>query len=627
VPGTSNQPREGRRSATGSASARPEAFRRHHPLIVLAAAVLVVACLYLAQKLLMPIALAILLTFLLSPAVTFLQRHGAGRALSVLVVVILVFALLGGLGWVLVTQVISLGDELPQYKDNIKQKIADLRWVGRGGSLEKAWETVRRAAGEVEKETAGRGPRVPPAPKPTPVIVHADRSTEIWSLPTAVVPWVEPLATAALVVVLVVFMLLERQALRNRLIRLAGSGRLAVTTKALDEAAGRISRYLLMQSAVNTTFGLAIGLGLFAIGVPFPFVWGFLAGVLRFVPYVGAWVGASMPIALSLAVFTGWTKPLLVAALFVVIEPLIGMMLEPLLYANTAGVSEVALLVAVAFWTWIWGPIGLVVATPLTVCLVVVSKYVPALDFVTVLMADAPALEPHVAYYQRLLAMDQDEATDLVEAQLRSQPLAHVYDRFLLPALALTKRDCALGRLDDDNARFVFRATREILDDLALRPPPPDAGDRSRPPATAPTVRVVGCPANDTADELALEMLRHLLDPARCDLEVLSADLLMSEIVSAAAGPGAGERCDVACISALSPGGTARARYLCKRLRARFPTAKIVVGRWGLDEGVEHARELLRAASADEMATSLLQARDHIAALCQARVELVQQIA
>src|SRR5919108_1084894 len=415
------------------------------PVLRFFAAVLVLACIYWAQAVLIPVAMAVLITFLLTPPVVLLQRWGRSRILSVIVVVILALGVVGGVGTVLVMQVMSLGEELPQYRHNIRQKIADVRLLSRDTGLQRAQETVKRAATEAERQVERQAPaaaetKTPPQ-KPTPVIVQQDRSQRVLNVPAALSPWLEPLSRAGLVVLLVPFMLLGREAMRNRLIRLIGFRRLAVTTRAMDEAGARVTRYLLSQSAVNASFGTLVALGLFLIGVPYALLFGFLAGALRFVPYVGIWIGAGLPVAISMAVFPGWTKALLVIGLFAGLELFTSGVLEVLLYARSAGVSEVGLLIALAFWTWAWGPIGLLLGTPLTVCLVVIAKYVPELEFFWVLMGDEPVVSTEIAVYQRLLAEDEDEASDIVERHVAAKPGDAVYDDVLLPSLTLAAHD------------------------------------------------------------------------------------------------------------------------------------------------------------------------------------------
>ncbi len=348
---------------------------------------------------------------------------------------------------------------------------------------------------------------------------------------------------------------------------------------------------------------------------------GFLAAVLRFIPYVGPLAAAIMPSVLGLAVFPGWVWPVLVVGLFVVLELLTNMVLEPLLYGESAGVSEVALLVSVAFWTWLWGPIGLLLATPLTVCIVVFGKYVPQMEFLVVLISDEPVMETKISYYQRLLAMDQDEAADIVEVQLKAHPPEQIYDEVLVPALNYARRDRQRGSLTEDAEQFIFHATREIVENLDIRQPKtePSSNDGSEKAmeeestGALPKVRILGCPARDEADELALLMFRQLLDSKRYEMELITAAALKSEVVSQV-----GEKNPaLICIGALPPGGLAQTRYLCKRLRALFPDLKIVVGRWGPSGKMEGNRDFLLSAGADQVGTTLVETRDQMIQLSQ----------
>jgi len=398
-----------------------------------------------------------------------------------------------------------------------------------------------------------------------------------------------------------------------------GYGRLTSTTSALEEAGQRISRYLLMQTIINSSFGLAVGLVLYLIGMPYAALWGFFAAVLRFIPYVGPFAAAIMPSVLGLAAFEGWQWPILVIGIFIALELGCNLVLEPLLYAESAGVSEVGLLIAVAFWTWLWGPIGLILATPLTVCVVVFAKYVPRMDFIEVLMSDQPALEAKISYYQRLLAMDQAEAAEIVEEHLKSHPAEQLYDEVLIPALNYARRDRDLGRLTDGGEQFVFQATREILDDLNNLPHESSSETSGTEKVamaanvvtdTLVKVRILGCPARDQADELALHMFRQLLDSTKYDFEVLSDALLTSEVVALI-----GEKVPAMIfIATVSSGGLAQARYLCKRLRARFADLKIAVGRWGM--GSEDTSGILLA-GADRVGTTMLETREQIIQMCR----------
>ena len=566
---------------------------RKPPLLyVLASLFLVTATLYWAKAVLIPVACAILLAFVLSPVVHAVQRLRVGRVLAVILVVSLVFVLLGGLGWMIVQQFIGLTDSLPRYENNIRRKIVDLRGMGKGSFLEKAQTTVQQMTDELDKgDQAGKT-------KPIPVVVKAP--SMLWSLPTTLL---EPLATAGLVIALVIFMLLERGDLRNRVIRLVGYGRLALTTKALDEAGRRISRYLLMQSLLNGSFGVAVGLGLFLVGLPYALLWGALAAALRFIPYLGPIAASLFPIALSLAEFPGWQQPLLVTGLIVLLELASNMLLEPMLYGRTVGVSTVALMVAIAFWTWLWGPIGLLLATPLTVSLGVLGRYVPQVEFLGILLSDEPVLEPHTSYYQRLVAQDQDEAAELVEEFLQTHTLAEAYEAVLIPALSTAKKDLARDNLSAAEGEFIVLTTRELVEELSLSPdtaaaPAPTPDQEAAP---LPKVPVVFCPVDDEADALALLMLQHLLDPSRYEIEQLSTSMLTAEVVSRVQE----SQVQLICLGGLAPGGLARTRYLCKRLRTHFPALKIVVGRWGSIGNSQDSQELLHQAGASAVGTTL----------------------
>jgi predicted PurR-regulated permease PerM len=553
---------------------------------------LVVAGLYWLQAVLIPLALAVLLSFLLSPVVSTLQRRGLGRVPSVLVTVLLALSILGGIGWTLTRQVVTLADELPQYRLNIHHRIADLRGASKGGTMEKVQKAVEDLVGEIQKTDTLDVTRQ----KPVAVVLEAP--SILVHLPNLL----QALASAGVVAVLVIFMLLERRELRDRVILLIGYRRMTATTRALDEAGARISRYLLMQSIINGGFGVAVGLGLFLIGVPYAVTWGSLAAALRFIPYLGAFVAMLLPLALSLAVFPGWLQPALVVGLFLVLEPITGSVMEPWLYGQSAGVSQVALLIALTFWTWLWGPAGLLMATPLTVCLVVLGKHLPALGFIVVLMGDRPVIEAKARYYQRLLARDQDEASDIVEAYVNTDGRESVYDMVLLPALYYAKQDRDRGLLSEGDAQFVGQATREILDVLAHDAPAPSEGDPGDRPGTDTRVRIVGCPARDEADVLALEMVRHLLDSARYRMEVSRPGMLVAEVLAWVDL----HRPALLCIGAVAPGGLSQARHLCKRLRSQYPELKIVVGRWGLHDEQDADRQHLLAAGADHVETTVL---------------------
>jgi predicted PurR-regulated permease PerM len=561
-------------------------FRGVRPVALLVGIVTAVGALYLGRTFLMPVAVAGLLAFLLNPIVRLFERW-LPRVASVIVVVILSFSVLGGLAWVLATQAAGLGGEIPTYRDNLKRKIADIRGASQGGVIEKVQSATKEVVEELKKEEQP----VRPGDKPVPVVVKSQPAA-LWQLPVVL----EALGHVGLALVLVIFMLLERLQLRDRLIRIIGFGRIATTTKAMDEAAQRISHYLTMQTLINGLFGLGVTVGAFAIGLPYAFLWGCLAAVLRFIPYVGPWAAALLVSLAGLAVFEGWLQPLLIAGMFVVLELFTNLVLETYFYSQSAGVSQVALLLAVAFWTWIWGAIGLALATPLTVCLMVIAKYVPDLEVVTVLMSDEPVMGPDRSYYQRLVARDEDEAAQLISEFVAAHPGGEAFDQVLVPALNHAQRDHHRGRIDDADLRFIEEATRRVVD--SLDPPSPAASSlRGGPP-------VVALPARNDADQVALSMLGHVPDRGGWELEIASPDLLASEIVDLV------EERDpaVVLIAALAGEGDGlHLRYLCKRVRGRFPGLPIVVGWWGaVIDGA--TRTALLEAGADRVVATISEA-------------------
>jgi predicted PurR-regulated permease PerM len=576
--------------------------------VTFAGCVLVVVVLYWAQAVLVPIALAVLLTFVLTPPVTLLER-GIGRVASVLVVVTLVFAILALAGWGLARQMDHLAQDLPRYRVNILAKIADVRGAGKGGSVEKLQETIADIEADLGKSEARRGAR------PLPVVITSEGVTGFSGF-AWLGPIVGPLGTAGLVFAMVVFMLLERRDLRDRLIGLLGRGRLTTTTRAFDEAGTRVSRQLLMQSLVNLLYGIAAGVGLALLGVPYALVWAMLGAALRFIPYVGPVLGAGAPILVSLAALQGWAGPLGVVALFVVLELFTNLVLETVLYAGAAGVSQVALLVSVAFWTWLWGPLGLLLATPLTVCLVVLGKHVPGLEFLGTLMADTPALDPAHGYYQRLLARDQSEAADLIERHIKAETPRSVYDALLLPALNYAERDRLELRLSADEETAVVDATRELLSDAAaaigrLAPAPDAAVDAPTEAAPREPLRILGYAANGGPDELALAMLGHVVDDLPIAVEINPSRLLASELVALVLG----QAVSVVCLADLPPSPSSKTRYLVKRLHAAAPELRIIVGRWGPAELADESTLALRDAGASLVASTLTETRAYLEGL------------
>ena len=554
-----------------------------------AGTVLFVAVLHWAEAILIPLAVAVLLTFLLAPLVSALQRWGLARALAVTVVVLLTLLLLSGVAWLAAAQVRNLADELPQYRANIRQKIRDLRNLQRGGVLEK----ISNMVGEVQSELGTSGKR---AQRPPPAVPAPDRPFILETI-------AQPLVSAGLVLLLLIYMLAHREELRNRLIRLMGYGNLSITTHALEEVGARISRYLVTQLTINSSFGLLVAIALALIDLPYAFLWGFLSTLLIFVPVIGFWIAAALPTILSLAVFTSWLWPLAVLGLFMVLKMIINVVLEPLLYGKSAGVLQVPLLILLAFWTWLWGAIGLVLATPLTVCLLVFAKHVPQLAFLNVLISDQPAMETPIHFYQRLLALDYDEAEEIVETFRRERQASavEVYDTLLLPSLSYAKADRRRGHLSDRQEKFIFSAIGALQEELAGDVP---AASSSTPESERITVLGI---AGDDSDERALLLLSDLLGRQRFCFEIVPEHEATPKLRQRMA--------QALIIAALPPGGVAQTRHLCKRLRAVAPAVTMIVLRAVPSEGTLAAqREAFIAAGANAVVSSLAEARARLEA-------------
>jgi predicted PurR-regulated permease PerM len=573
------------------------------PIVILGSLILITAALYWAQRVLVPVALAVLLSFVLAPFVNALQRRGLRRVFSVIVVVLVALGIIGGVGAAISLQIGHLVEELPQHKQNIARKVASIRDATQGTLLEKVQDVGREVTQEWGREEKGQE-----TAQPMEVQI---RSSGVSQFLATLGPAAATLASAGLVFVLVIFMLAQKEDLRNRLVRLVGHGRLVSTTRAIDEASRRLSRFLLSQVLINAGFGVALTIGLLILGVPYAFLWGVCSMMLRFVPYVGTWALAILLIAFSFLMYPGWTEPLAVLILFLALEVVTLNFVEPLVFGRNTGISTVGLLVAAAFWSWLWGPIGLILSTPITACLVVLGRYSPALDFFHILLGDQVGLDTHVMYYQRLLAHDQDEASELLEEYHASHPLEAVFDDIVIPALALAKRDLVQGELTPDDVNFIVHATQEIVDDLAVaKPPEPDTAEG--PSAAGRTAWVLGCPAEGSIDELALRMFRDLLEPAGIHLEVASSQTLLGERIDMARS----ERPAVVCVAAVQPGGLSQTRYLCKRLRHQVPDLKILVGLWGGSESKARLVDRL-GLPPHQVGTALVESRDQLVPLAR----------
>ena len=476
-----------------------------------------VAVLYFARDVLIPLAFAITLTLILSPAVGWLQKLHIRRLPGTLLVMIVFLSIASGIGYVIVNQLVDVVSELPAYRENIDNKLKALRTPNQG-PLGKAAQSVQELGKELTappETPSSQAPRMrsgrASAPTgPVPVQVVPAPSNALAYLRDVTKPFLAPLAKLGIVLVFTLFLLVEESDLRNRVFRLAGLSRLNLMTQAVADGTRRISRYLMLQFLVNAGFGLLCGIGLYMIGVPYAALWGAVAALLRIVPYVGSVVAGTLPLLLSLAVFDGWRQPLLVFALFATLEVITGNFLEPWLYGAQTGISSLALLLTTLFWAALWGPAGLILSTPLTVCVVVLGRHVPQLAFLHILLGDQPVLAPDAQLYQRLLAMDEHEARAVAEEYRREHSLAELYDTVIVPALTMAEQDRHKGALDPEREEFLFVSLREMMADFA-EPPAEQARDAMY--AMGPR-RVLCLPANDEADEIGSAMLAQLLENA-----------------------------------------------------------------------------------------------------------------
>src|ERR1700681_3312064 len=435
--------------------------------------VVIVSALYFGREVLVPVALALLMSFALAPLVRLLQGWHFPRMFAVILVVLIAFAAVFSLGALMVSQVNQLAGELPRYQSTLREKIQSLRGAAAGtGTLERASEVLQNLSSELDKPTASR-PAIglqtnagTSPDKPIPVEVKQPDPGALQTLVALITPLIHPLATTGIVVIFVIFILMQNQDLRNRLIRLAGSQDIQRTTAALDDAGRRLSRLFLTQLALNAAYGVVVGLGLWFIGVPSAPLWGILAMILRFVPYIGAVISAIFPLILAAAVGPDWAMALWTGALFLILGPVVGQIIEPVLFSHSTGLSPVAVIASATFWTWLWGPVGLILATPLTICLVVLGRHVERLSFLDVMFGDQPALSPAELIYQRMLARDPVEAAEQAQKFLKDRPLIAYYDEVLVEGLRLAQADAGRGLLNSERMLHVRDAVAEIIDDL-----------------------------------------------------------------------------------------------------------------------------------------------------------------
>jgi predicted PurR-regulated permease PerM len=521
-----------------------------------------------------------------------------------LVVVVLSLGVAGDVGWIILNQLIAVANELPNYQQNIHEKMIRLRSSGKG-SLGQAAESVERIGKELSTasptgspsriENDRAHPTTRPVGTPVPVQVVERPANAFDNLSNLASRFVRPLGITGIVLIFSVFLLIERQDVRNRLLRLVGLGQLNLMTQALDDAGQRVSRYLLLQFAVNAGFGLTIGLGLYFLGLPYAALWGTVAAVLRIVPYVGTLIAGSLPLLLSIAVFNTWRAPILVFVLFLCLELVIGNWVEPRLYGAHTGVSSLAILVTTVFWTILWGPAGLILSMPLTVCVAVLGRYVPQFSFLHILLGDEPVLTVETQVYPRLLAMDREEARDVADLFLKQQSLLELYDRVFVPALTMAEQHRHKGALETTRERYIFLSVKEMIVEYWNHAPAQTPVAITADTTESPTIlevqkpafngRVFCVPAVDEADEITASMLAQLLERQGIPAIVFPiGETINSMFTHIELQPQ-----DVICLSALPPFAFAQARTSARQLRMKFPNAKVVVGVWGFAGDVQQA--------------------------------------
>ena len=604
-------------------------------LLSLAVGVVVVAALSLAREVLIPITLAVLLSFVLAPLVGLLRRLKIPKVLSVLLAVVLGISILGALAGVIGLQVAGLAGDMPRYVSRIENKVRTVQdaTVGRlNRMVDQVGRQIESAPVTGPASTASNPSAT--GKEPIPVLVQEPDTGPLELVRRIAEPVLAPLESTLIIFIVAVFILLQKDDLRDRLIRLFGSGDLHRTTVAMGDAGRRLSRYFLSQLAINAGFGAVVAVGLSVIGVPSPILWGVLGALLRFVPYVGAFIAAALPIALAAAVDPNWTMAIWTAALFVVTEALAGQVLEPLVYGHSTGLSPVAVVVAAIFWTWIWGPIGLILSTPLTLCLVILGRYVDRLEFLDVLLGDRPALTPVENFYQRMLADDPDEAQEQAELLLKQRSLTSYYDEVALKGLQLAVDDSQRGVLSQEKLEQIKRSIRSLvqeLDEYDDREPDeeekadaaavsskaekevaseePPHGDVSSTMELAPGWRaetpVLCLAGRGPLDEAASTILAQLLGKHGLGARVVPHEAASRHGIAALEADGAA----LVCISYLAiSGNPAHLRYLIGRLKKRFPGIPILVGLWPSEAEVLKDQKVRATIGSDYYTTSLREA-------------------
>lgn len=586
---------------------RPPTLAQSTWIGTLASVAVVVAALYLAKGVLLPVIMAVLFTFMLTPACDYLERRRLGRAPAVLITVILTFAALGIIVWTAVSQMSDLAPKLAEYQGNIEAKFKSLNKFA-SSTIGRVTQTTKKLGKTLEEPDAETQVlEVREHPYNVRIISTPPSPLELFGGMFGTV--LEALASAGIVILLVLFFLFRREDLRDRFIRLVGQGQVTGTTQALSDATKRVARYLFTQFLINIVFGLAVTMGLYLIGIPNALLWGILTAVLKFIPYVGVWIAAMLPVLLSMAISPGWFQPILAFSVFALLEFIVGNFLEPWLFGKHTGVSPVAILVAAVFWSWLWGGVGLLLATPLTVCLLVLGKHVPQLQFLYILLGDEPVFDLKTRVYQRLLAGDQEEAAELIEQVRKEHPLVEIYDTILIPVLYQGEKDRVHNQIDQEALGFIFESVRDIVDDLGETeretqlsnlPPEADGAESANIPhfpMTQPPSVLCITPAT-TIDQIVATMLTQVIEFTGCDVRSIALHTVPESDPLAEAGA-----VELVYISAMPPGAISHARQLRRRLRGRFAKAQLVVGLWNYQGDLSDAATRVGVTSTSTVAS------------------------
>ncbi len=580
--------------------------------------VIATAVLYFARDVFIPLAFALILTFLLTPVVDGLGRLHLGRVPAALAALIFSFLIVGIAVGVVGSELMDTVAKLPNYQQNIRQRIEKMRGISAIGGLTRGVETVTRelsngsssAPQQPANQSKNRsGPQRPTEPVPVEIVGRPVEG-EWTTIRNLLAPLLAPIGTAGIVLVFTTFILIKKEDVRDRLIKLAGTSKISVTTSALEDAEDRVGHYLRFALLINSCFGGFIALGLSLIGLPNVALWGIIAALMRFVPYAGILISCAFPLLLSVAIFPEWLKPGLVILLFFVPEAIIGNVIEPLVYGANTGTSPLGLLVAAVFWTVLWGPLGLVLSTPLTVCVLVLGRYVPQLSFLHVLLAEEPALTEEARLYGRLLAADRDESQAIVQRMLQEKSLVELYDGLLIPALRLAEQDRHKGTLEAAQVEAVFHALNQVIVEIENQldtqgrlaaGPELRQGEASLRFEPSPGCKQqIACMAVvDEADEICSTMLAQVLHHHNCPCIHFPSDWIHELREDAD---------DIIFLSAVPPFAFVNARSYCARIRRQLPSSTIIVGMWGSSDDTAMMKERFGSAKPDYVVTRLADA-------------------